>query len=400
MFKISFLLILIIIIFYILNKFVLKKTIKENYLTYFLPFYGGNKNYLAKFYNNDENNLNYFKKKFDYSILKIGSNIEQKYFIKSLIEYYIANSNVTNSEIIYYNDKILPLDDLINNKINFLLYEYSSINYCTNILKKDISKIRLITTLYREYIYIFTKKVYNVFLINDIPPSFTIGIKKGTDGMYLYYNTFLKNLGFAENTDYKVKFYDNDTALLNGLNTDDCNIALICDIFPNNMILNILNNLLNSDIILLPFDIPNEELFLKKQPIINIDYIDLNYLSSSYLPKKFGKYEYTKNRPTIKIPYINKILLTNIYTDPKRTYEFVRFYYENYRTLNNNLNEKGYKIYSIQINNYKTSFLDYHKGVMNFFYDKGYITNNNSENCKYLIGTSTCTDDTLKANNL
>ena len=161
MFKISFLLILIIIIFYILNKFVLKKTIKENYLTYFLPFYGGNKNYLAKFYNNDENNLNYFKKKFDYSILKIGSNIEQKYFIKSLIEYYIANSNVTNSEIIYYNDKILPLDDLINNKINFLLYEYSSINYCTNILKKDISKIRLITTLYREYIYIFT----NIYVI-------------------------------------------------------------------------------------------------------------------------------------------------------------------------------------------------------------------------------------------
>ena len=36
----------------------------------------------------------------------------------------------------------------------------------------------------------------------------------------------------------------------------------------------------------------------------------------------------------------------------------------------------------------------------NFFREKGYITNNSNKNCKYLVGTSECTDGTLKANNL
>jgi hypothetical protein len=177
-------------------------------------------------------------------------------------------------------------------------------------------------------------------------------------------------------------------------------MILICTVFPNNDIINILNNSLNTDIILIPFDIPNETQFLKKQPIINIDYIDLNYLSDSYLPKKFGKYEYNRNRPSLKICYINKILLTNIYTDPKRTYEFIKFYYENYKVLNKNIEKKGYIIHNIRINNYKTSFLEYHKGVLNFFRDKGYITNNNNKNCIYLVGTTECTDNSLSANNL
>jgi hypothetical protein len=400
MFKLFLIFILIIIIFYIINKFILKKIIKENYLTYFLPYYDSKNTDLANFYNNNENNLNYFKKKFDYNILKIGTIIEEKFFIESLIKYYISNSYLNKSYISYYNDKIKPMDDLVNNKINFLIYEYSSINYYTNVLKKDINNIRLITTLYREYIYIFTKKMYNVFSINDIPPNFIIGIIKNKDNMYIYYNTFFKNLSFVENVDYKVIFYEDLKSLFDGLINNECNIIITCAIFPNDDINNVLSNALNNDIILLPFDILNEELFLKKQPIINMDYINLNYLSSSYLPKKFGKYEYTKNRPTIKICYINKILLTNIYTSTRCTYDFVKFYYENYKVLNNNLDKKGYKIYSIHINNYKTSFIDYHKGVLDFFKDKGYITNNSNVNCKYLIGTSECTDDTLKANNL
>jgi len=219
--------------------------------------------------------------------------------------------------------------------------------------------------------------------------------------MYLYYNMFLKNLGFEENIDYKVILYKDMETLFDEFYKNNCNMIFICNIFPNKKISNILNNmLLQEDIILLPFNLHDEELFLKKQPIVNIDYIDLNQLSSSYLPRKFGKYEYTKFRPMIKIPYIYKILLTNIYTDNDCTYRFIKFYYENYKSLNNNLDEKGYKIHNIGINNYKTTFLMYHKGVINFFREKGYITNNSNKNCKYLVGTSECTDGTLKANNL
>ena len=400
MFKLFLILILIIIIFYILNNFFFKKNIKEQYLTYFLPFYDNKNSDLSVFYNNNENNLNYFKKKFDYNVLKVGSNKAEQYFIKSLIKYFISTSNVINSNIIYYEDKIQAIDDLNDNKINFLTTEYTTINYYMNKLNKNIEKLRLITTLFREYIYIFTNKTYNIFSITDIPPNCIIGIKKGTDALFIYYNTFLKNLGLEENVDYKVIIYDGMESLFDAFYQKICHVIMLCDIFPNNTIIKILNNSLNSDIILLPFEIPNEKLFLKKQPIINIDYIDLNYLSNLYLPRKFGKYEYTKFRPTIKIPYIYKILLKNIYTDINCTYEFIKFYYENYKNLNNNIDEKGFKIYNILINNNKTIFLEYHKGVMNFFIEKGYITNNNNENCKYLVGTTKCTDKSLKENNL
>ena len=376
----------------------MKKNEKEHYLTYFLPFYNIEKNDLFRFYNNNENNLNYFKKKFNYNDLNIGTNKFDEYFVKILIKNFISISTIVNTNIIYYNNKIVSLDDLNNNKINFLTTDYTSINYYVN-LNKDINKLRLITTLFRKYIYFFTDKKYNVFTINDIPPDFIIGINKN-DILITYYNIFLKNIGLIENINYKIIFYDDINILFQEFNKEKCNIIMICDIFPNNNILTILNNSLNSDIILLPFEIPNEKLLLKKQPIINIDYIDLNYLSNSYLPKKFGKYEFTKFRPIIRIPYIYKILITNIHTDIKVTYEFIKFYYENYKNLNNNMNQKGYNIDNIEINNVRTPFLKYHKGVLDFYREKGYITNNSNENCTYLVGSNKCNNETLEANNL
>ena len=72
MFTFFFIIIILIIIFYVSNKYILKKNIKEHYLTYFLPYYNNEKNVLANFYKNNENNLNYFKKKFNYDIIKYG----------------------------------------------------------------------------------------------------------------------------------------------------------------------------------------------------------------------------------------------------------------------------------------------------------------------------------------
>jgi len=396
------LLILIIIfsiIFYIINN-ILKKITNEHYLTYFLPFYDSSNIDLSNFYKYNENNDNYFKKKFNYTVLKFGTTIIEKFFFENLISYYISYSNLINANIILYKDDIKNLSDLVNNKINFSTTTYSTIKYYKDILKQDINNIRLIKTLYKIYIYIFTKKIYNVFQINDIRPGFIIGIIGGYNSFSLYYNLFFRDLGFIENTDYIIKKYDNINKLFEGFVKSECNMIIINDIFPNNNIINFLDNIKDEDIILLPFNIKNEDLFLKKQEIINIDYIDLNQLSSSYLPRKFGKNEYTKNKPTLKICYLNKILISNISTDPLYTYEYIKFYHENYKSINNNLKEIGYKIKNITISNYKTIYIDYHIGVLNFFRDKGYITNNKNINCKYLVNTIECTDKTLLDNNL
>ena len=160
MIKIIFLIVVFIIFFYILNKF-LKKEIKENYLTYFLPFYNQESYDLSNFYLNNDNNKNYFKKKFDYDDIKFGCIKDDYYFVKNLLRFYISNSDSINASTIIYKDRSKGISDLVDNNIAFCLANYGALLYYNNM---DITNIRLVTTLYKEYIYFFTKK--NIMFIH------------------------------------------------------------------------------------------------------------------------------------------------------------------------------------------------------------------------------------------
>ena len=340
------------------------------------------------------------KKKFNYDVIKFGILKEDKIFAKDLLSNYIAKSNSINAESIYYYNGIQGIDDLANNKINFSLNDFSTIMYYSDILHKNLNNIKLVTNLYNVYFYFLTKKRYKVFSLSEIPPHYVIGIIGDPDPFFFYYQKFFKDLGYSENVDYKIKIYDNLYKLLDGFLNSECHMIIAMNIFPNADISNFLDNNTNEDILFLPFDIQNETLFLKKNPIIIKETIDLNQLSTSYLPRKFGKFEYNKNRPDMKACYVQKILLTNNTTEEKYTYDFIKFYFENYKYINDNMKYKGYKIPGININNNKINYLDYHKGVLDFFYDKGYITNIDNDNCKYLVGKMTCNKKNLKNNNL
>ena len=97
--------------------------------------------------------------------------------------------------------------------------------------------------------------------------------------------------------------------------------------------------------------------------------------------------------------YTKKILLCNRNTNSKYTYSFIKFIYENYKALNNNNIDIGYKIESIGIDNYNIAYLEYHEGVQKYFNEISLITNTDNDNCKYLIGNMPCNDETLKNNN-
>ena len=394
MLKIIFLIILFIIIFYIINN-KLNKT-KEHYLTYFLPFYTNSKNDLANFYNNNENNYNYFKKKFNYNIIKIGSIYSEEYFVKLLLNEFIASSFNMKAENIIYKDPIHNFNDLVDNKINFSFITSSTLFYYKDILKKDISKLRLVSNLYRMYLYIFTLKKYNVYSIKNIPNNFIIGILNKPDPFLYYYNNFLEDLGYKNNIDYKIKLYKTINELFNAIINKECNMIIILDTYPSYSISNNLDNYINENIILLPFDIYNENLFKKKNEFIFIDNVDLNIISNSYLPKKFGNYEYDINKPSFKMCYFYKNLITNNDLDEEYTYNFYKFLFENYKKINNNMINKGYKIYIKPVIN----DLKYHPGVLKFLKEYGYITNTDNDNCKLLVGKMECNDENLKNNNL
>ena len=397
MLKIFLLIIIIIVIFYILNKCIFKKNIQENYLTYFAPFYDDNINALSTFYDKKENNLNYFKKKFNYEKIYFNFNTSNIKFIKFLITSYIANSKVQNIHLNYTKNNIDSIEILNNNKNYFAITDYPSIVYYSEVLHKNVNNIKLITNLFKIYLYIFTKEKYHIFSINDIKPGTLIGIVNNSNISY-YYNKFFNDLGFKENIDYKIKLYDTKDNLFNGFINEECNIILLFDNFPNDDIKNLIDNNSQSRIILLPANILKEEVFLKKNSKIIIDYIDLNLLASSYLPKKINDFIYTVYKPDLKIFSFNTNLITNVNTDNIHVYSFINFFHSNYKFINNNLNDKSFLLQSIKLDN-NTIYIDYHQGAINFFKKYGYISTINNENCKYFVGIMECNDKNLRDNN-
>jgi TRAP-type uncharacterized transport system substrate-binding protein len=395
MIKILFLIVILIILFYVSNKF-LKRNIKEGYLTYFLPFYNEEAYNLSNFYLENNNNKNYFKKKFNYDHINFGCVNTDYYFIKNLVRYYIANSDSVNASAIIYKDRLNAIDDLKSNKIAFCLNNYGALLYNNNL---DITNIRLVTSLYREYIYFFTKKKYSVESLNNIPVNFIIGLLDQPNSIFYNYHKVMKDIGYTENIDYKTIKYNKIDNLFDAFSNDEVNMIMLQEIYPSNKIYNYLNKALNDGIILLPFEINNEELFFKKNTYFRKTAIDLNLLSSSYLPIKFKDYSFNINKPDMNILYTKKILLCNKDTNSIYTYSFIKFIYENYKTLNNNNVNIGYNIDSIGIDNYNIGYLEYHPGVQKYFNEISLITNIDNENCKYLIGNMPCNDKTLKNNN-
>ena len=401
-FKYIFIYILIIIIFYIINKYILHKDINEHYLTYFLPYYN-NTNALTNFYKNNENNANYFKKKFDFRKINIGISDIDKYFAEALFKFYISNAFVVKVDVIKFNNRMSNINALYQNKLKFCLTDYMSMyHHHYHYVNNDKEKIRFITNLYKLYFYLFTKKQYNIFSYNDIKPDTRIGIVNNdiySPSIY-YYEKFFEDIGYRKDIDYIPIFYNTTEELFIGLVNNDCEIIFLIDTFPNNIINSFIEKYIREDIILLPFDFLNEIEFLNKNRILNIDYIDLNYLSESYFPKKFGKNIYTQNLPTLKILCSYKILLSHISVDSVYTYSFIKFYTENINGINSNIKNIGYKLKenNNDINHFIIS--DYHLGVRDYYYEKGYFTNINNDNCKYLVGKMECNEKTLKNNNL
>lgn len=407
-YKIFIIFILISIIIYILYKYyynIINKNNKEHYLTYFLPYYKRDIYPLTKFYLNNDNNLNYFKKKMDYNTVKMGIiKIETDYelnFARFLLSSYLATSNLVKAEIYSLENRIKSMDDLVNNNINFLLTEFETYLYYKNNLKKNTDNIRFVCHLYKLYYYIFTLKKYNISSILTFPAGCNIGFLKSSETILFFYIKFLKDLGYENNIDYHIKVYDTIDDLFNGLFKGDIHIILIRTIYPQDDISRILDNKMNEGIILLPFDLDKDNVFFQKtKSVLFLDSIDLNFVSASYLPIKFGNNQYTNFKPDMNLCAGYKIMLTNVQTAKEYTFNFIEYLYKNYKYLNSIVQHKGNIIPPVYDYYGSSTLIDYHKGVEDFLYKYGFFTNEDNPNCKFLVGVMPCTHETLKNNNL
>lgn len=381
---------IILIFFYLINNY-LKI---EHFLTYFQPFQSNETSLLNKFYNNKDYNKNYFKHKFDYNEIFMYSSNNGYIFFKEYSKRLIEKSKIVKSNLVQLNN--------YNENINYLLQNNNSItNISLPIYLKNsninLNTINLVANLNNIYLLTITKLKYNIFNLVDIPYNFKIGIMNNKNTIYYYYEKLFNDLNIQLNNE-NIIIYDNVKDLYNGLKEDKVKIILYFSEMPNNELNEFIDYDFNNEMIILPFELNNKmnNLFFLKNDFSSIEYFDLNKITDSYLPKKFGDYYYFMYKPNIKLLTLKEILVCNKNIDHSLVKDIFDFTL-NYRKSFNNT---SYQINKIEPSMSLIKYIPYHPVILERFRHFGYITNEISDKCKYFIGVKECTKEVLENNGM
>jgi hypothetical protein len=397
-YKLIVLFIIIIFIFYTINKRLIVH--KENYLTYYLPFYNIDSNLLNNFYREHNYSKNYFKKKFDFEVIKLGSN-EYSYEFNELFSKILVDKTLSYTiTSIKYDNQIKLMSDLYNNKINLAIVSTILINYYNMKYNVNLDNLYVISNLYKAYFLIMTKLKYNIYRVDEIPYKTKIGVLNESNPIYFYINKFLKDMKYNEE-DIDILVYKNIDDLYNAFKNDEIKIIFYIDHLPNDKINELINFNFERDIILLPFKIKPklEEEFLIKNSFFTKDIFNLNVITPAYLPKKFDEYYYLIYRPDFSILSLHYYLITNNKISDTNINNISNLLLNNIKRINLILTDK-YKITKIGPRINISKYLKYHPTTMKNFEKYGYITNESNPNCKYLVGVKECTKKTLENNGL
>lgn len=386
---------IIILTLYIINRHL---STKEHYLTYFLPYYDKNLTDITKLYLNEDERKNFFKKKFLYDKIIIGYNKFEKNYIKLLSNFLIAGTFIQNIQYFNLIDYNKSLNDLNNNNIEFLITSIPTVLYYKNKENNYLKNIRYGNKLYNNYIYFFSKKDKFIYSMKNISRKFKVGIFEEPNIVNFYIVKTLKDFGYSERDYQLVRCKENYEDLFNLLINNEVDIIIFNDTFPNETVKVILDNNVEYEIILLPFDTNDEQLFLNKNFHLYIENIDLNLLSLSYLPKKFNNIEYVTFRPNIKILAFDLFLFTNVNVPADYVYNFTKYIFENKYTLNKYSANINFKIGNLMFKENELQIFLLHQGAQKYLVEKSYISYNPNPICQYFVGVMECNEKNIKNN--
>lgn len=381
-------LLLILIVFILLNKYLI---IQENYHTYFIPFYNIESNLLRDFYINKDYNKNFFKHKINYNEIYIYSCENGFMFFENFNKKLLAKTRIAKTNLI-------KLDNYKDN-IKYLLANKNSI---TNItlpiyLNNKNNEIKLISNLHDIYLICITKNKYNFHNLVDLPNDFKIGILNEKNTIYYYYKKIFNDLNINFNSE-NIIIYENLDNLFNDLTSEKINLLMYFSELPNKKLDDFINYDFMNELIILPFDLNNKisNLFFIKNDFSKITYFDLNKITDKYLPKKFGNHYYFKFKPDIKLLTIKEFLVCNKNIEDGLVNDIFTFTFEYKQKFDNT----PFKIEYIEPSYDLIKYIPYHPRVLKVFKEYGYITNEESYNCRYFMGKKECTKKVLEDNGL
>ncbi len=398
---------LILFIFYLLNKWIKSSSepIKEHYLTYFLPGYNNEKNALYQFYDKKEYNYLDMKSNFIYQPLNFGF-VETLQGITSnyLSSVLLANSKIQKIQRRPYDNFEKLIEDVSQNKIQFALLPFPIISYYTfynHSTTSQFTKLNYILAFFRRYLFILTKRKFGIVDIKRIKLGTRIGVM--SDGVVngnVVANDVLNFLKYKEGTDYFITEYKSPDDLLSGFYNDEVDIIFYQGYATDLNLNKYITENQQEEIYILPFKLPNEDVFFNSNFQYYSSYYDLNKISPVYLPKTFGGHTYSRNNPSIKLLCFDEYLITNPRVNNDIIYEVIKTFYESINLLNSFPELRDNPISSVGVERDTNMPILYHNGAYKFYKERGFITDNPNPNCRYLVGRMECTEETLADNNL
>ncbi len=375
--------ILMIILLYILYK----KSDREDYINYFLPYYNQESNDAYDFYKMNRDQYNQTKKSFITQPLSIG--IDEKSgtdaFIKQLGSMLVAKSFIQNVIYMLAKTEYDLMFQCNNRKVDIV--------NCANPLISStygLTNLRFICNTNKMYLYILSKEIES---LRDLAKhvgrgrNCVISIDYPNSVAHLFCKDLMTTLGYSEDRgDYSIRFGGDffETP------ANAYKMAIMALPFhPKEFE----KRCCTGNIFFLPFELENEtktNVFFTKNFYYIRDIYDLNDICPSYLPKKYGGKTYTRFSAQIPIVSYYNTLICHDRVSDDMIYQILRTFYENIGLFNQLPVFHKTPLYKTQLNAGPQNAIPINNGAKRFFVEKGYITMESNESCKYLVGVEAC----------
>ena len=386
---------IIIILIYIF--FIYSSKYRENFITWFLPYYNKSTGDLTKNtppYITSNLELSYLEyKTFDNLIINIKANNMYydflfKNILKSLrIKGMVINANKKSNNI---------LEDVSNSKIKAAIF---SAPFIVNSINNNFDKLKNINfVIYTNYRFLFfiVNRFSNISRLKEIDKKI-INIGPENTDEYWFGKSIIDNLkNKYKISPIQVLKYDVDTSfekLLNG----EIDGMVYTDLFPSDKLNKIIQSNTDNKIILIPIEDINETVFLQILPYALKVALDQNNLPKNYLPVKIKNLYYNKFRPDITSYKYPEILVCNKDASPKLIFNMVKSIVSNLNVINKSdyviKNQFNYLSFPDIANN---QYIPVHVGATVYYRNISINTNYSDDLCKYFVGNAKCTPERIE----
>jgi len=374
---------------------------KENFITWFLPFYNkgtseltsGTPKYLTSNLEYNYLEYDYLQEISFYLLKKSTSSITQSYY-DFLFKNITKSAKVKKVNIIYEKNNDDLLKKVNENPFNLAIISSSILSRKMSTDIDLVKNINIIIVSNYRFIFFIANKQFQISRLLEINgKNINLGVKDSDEN--IFGERIVNNLQLTNDLKINASYDDSDTAfkkLING----QIDGMFYTDLYPSQMLDGIISQDLDKRLVIIPIQDINPKVFKERNIFVEPVSIDLNTLPENYLPVKVKDLNYTVYKPNLPTYRYPDFIVCNKKAEPRLSFNIVNSVVSNLNIMNQSqyFLRNGYNYLSFPgIAN--SMFFPIHIGAK-IFYEKITIsTTEPNDFCKFYVGNSKCTPDKI-----